>query len=49
MRIRGIMADVKDTGGKEGINLPCVVKDHGPGGDEVAIVDVIFDQTVRDT
>ena len=49
MHIRGILGDVKDTGRKENLGLPGVVKDHGPGGDEVAIVDVIFGQTVRDT
>ena len=43
------MAGVKDAGGKENLGLPRVVKDHGTGRDEVAIVDVVFGQTVRDT
>jgi hypothetical protein len=43
------MAVVKDTGCKEMLGSPRVVKDHGPGGDEVAIVYIIFGQTVWDT
>jgi hypothetical protein len=31
------------------LGLPQVGEDHGPGGDEVAIVDVILGQTVGDT
>lgn len=44
-----MIVGVKEVGGKENLGLPRVGEDQASGGDKVAVVDVIFSQTMRDT